>query len=92
MHACLCPLRRTGGLADTVFDVDKHPEDQANGYSFDGADEASLYGALDRALLHARERPDSWAKLSLRNMRQDVSWGRSAKSYVQVYESVADRS
>lgn len=79
-------------MADTVFDIEKFPEDQANGYTFDGADEPSLHGALDRALMHARERKDSWNKLSLRNMRQDVSWSRSAKSYVQIYETVADHS
>ena len=40
---------RTGGLADTVFDVDaKDPK--ANGFVFNGADDKSLSDALDRAL------------------------------------------
>ena len=49
-------VRRTGGLKDTVFDVD-HDYDRAlaagyetNGYSFDGADPAGLDYALNRAL------------------------------------------
>ncbi len=46
-------VRATGGLADTVFDVDADeppPEGQhPNGFTFTGADEASEDGALDRA-------------------------------------------
>lgn len=47
-------VRATGGLADTVFDVDSDaplPEGQhPNGFTFAGADEASEDSALDRAL------------------------------------------
>lgn len=44
-------VRRTGGLADTVHDVDdSNCPELANGFCFDGTDEASLNGALDRAL------------------------------------------
>ncbi len=44
-------VRSTGGLADTVFDVDSpQPDRPANGFSFPGADEGSLNSALDRAL------------------------------------------
>jgi starch synthase len=46
-------VRATGGLADTVFDVDSEappPEGQhPNGFTFTGADEASEDSALDRA-------------------------------------------
>jgi len=48
--------RRTGGLRDTVFDVDDDGRRAAeagvcpNGYSFEGTDEASLEYALDRAI------------------------------------------
>lgn len=47
-------VRKTGGLADTVFDVD-HDEDRAaaagmvtNGYSFESTDNAGLDYALNR--------------------------------------------
>ena len=47
-------VRRTGGLADTVFDVE-HDEDRAaalgmvtNGFSFDGSDAAGMDYALNR--------------------------------------------
>lgn len=46
-------MRATGGLADTVFDVDDAsppPEGQhPNGFTFAGADEDSEDGALNRA-------------------------------------------
>ncbi|KAH9305384.1 hypothetical protein KI387_009788, partial [Taxus chinensis] len=44
-------VRRTGGLADTVFDVDHlHTgANQGNGFVFEGIDEGSLNGALERA-------------------------------------------
>ena len=87
-------VRRTGGLADTVFDVDDPKGDaaQANGFVFDGADDNSLHSALDRALVMYKDKPTAWHELCLRNMSSDVSWGKSAKSYVDVYRSVASSS
>ena len=47
-------VRRTGGLADTVFDMDDDAERAAaagipqNGYSFEGTDAAALDYALNR--------------------------------------------
>ena len=46
-------VRRTGGLADTVKDVDAADAGATpNGFTFDGVDEASEDGALDRALTY----------------------------------------
>jgi starch synthase len=78
-------VRATGGLADTVTDVDAYPE-AGNGFSFGGTDEASLDGALDRALALYRDRPDAWAALVARNMGLDVGWGAAAGEYVGLYE------
>lgn len=53
-------VRRTGGLNDTVFDVDHDAERAAaaafptNGFSFDGTDAAGIDYALNR---HARPYP-----------------------------------
>ncbi|GLC45319.1 hypothetical protein PLESTB_000309300 [Pleodorina starrii] len=86
-------VRRTGGLADTVFDVEAAAAPPAgaarNGFVFDGSDEGSLYGALDRALALYDKQPGRWAALSQDNMRLDVSWAKSAGSYVDIYRSVA---
>ncbi|KAG1664077.1 hypothetical protein FOA52_011434 [Chlamydomonas sp. UWO 241] len=83
-------VRATGGLADTVFDVDNNsiaPE-RRNGFSFGGADDGALYGALDRAVAMYRDRPADWAQLATRNMLGDVSWGMSAKLYVAKYRTI----
>jgi glycogen synthase len=56
-------VRRTGGLADTVKDVDAADAGETpNGFTFDGVDEASEDGALDRALAYFR-RKDWWAEV-----------------------------
>ncbi len=52
-------VRKTGGLNDTVFDVDHDVERAAaagldvNGFNFDGADAAGMDYALNRWDLHA---------------------------------------
>jgi len=82
-------VRATGGLADTVFDVDSPPEGQTgNGFTFTGADEASEDAALDRALQLYRQDPKKWAALSRANMQLDVGWDKSAQEYISLYESM----
>ena len=54
-----------------------------------GSDEGSLFGALDRALSHFKDRNSSWQELSLCNMNTEVSWARSAADYVALYNSIA---
>ncbi len=65
-------VRRTGGLADTIFDVDNHKgstPDEANGFVFDGTDDNSLFSALDRSIEMFQSKPTAWHELSLRNMQ-----------------------
>ncbi|KIY95460.1 hypothetical protein MNEG_12503 [Monoraphidium neglectum] len=81
-------VRRTGGLADTVRDVEGAPEGEGSGYVFDGTDEASLYGALDRALKDFKADPAAWGRLSRRNLRADVSWAAPGAEYVGLYSSL----
>lgn len=83
-------VRKTGGLADTVRDVDDSSSGGAgNGFTFDGIDEGSLNGALDRAIRYCKERPEWWAKLSRTNMQVDCSWNRAADDYVALYMGMA---
>eukprot|EP00976_Prorocentrum_cordatum_P072360 1180685-Prorocentrum_minimum.AAC.1 len=82
-------VRRTGGLADTVFDVDgAENADKKNGFVFDGVDEASLDGALDRALDYYNSDPAFWAELMKKNMAIDNSWAKSAAAYVNMYRTM----
>lgn len=82
-------VRKTGGLADTVRDVDSHAPGEGNGYTFDGTDEGSLHSALDRALGHFKEARSSWTELSATNMNTELSWSRSSADYVALYNSIA---
>jgi len=86
-YGALPVVRRTGGLADTVFDMDK--VEDGNGFVFDGGDEGSLDSALDRAIAYYTEKPEWWAERSVKNMQADCSWRESAKQYVQLYNSIS---
>jgi starch synthase len=76
-------VRRTGGLADTVFDVDKNP--QGNGFAFTAPTAKALLRTLDRALKHFHDH-DDWVQLVTRAMTGDFSWEQSAHRYVEVYQ------
>jgi starch synthase len=84
-------VRRTGGLADTVFDVDDDAERAAlqgmavNGYSFDGADSAGMDYALNRALSSFHNEKELWSELVERNMSTDWSWASPAQDYLELY-------
>ncbi|MCI0586774.1 MAG: glycogen synthase GlgA [Planctomycetes bacterium] len=80
-------VRATGGLADTVRDVGQDPE-RGNGYAFGEFTAGALQGALDRALegFAARSR---FERIVARAMREDFSWTRSAKAYVDLYARAA---
>jgi starch synthase len=87
-------VRRTGGLADTVADVDDPQSGWplsrgAGGYVFDAPSEDAVRAALDRCLKRYKEQPEEWQGLCEHNMRCNFSWsGGSAGEYVQVYESL----
>ena len=92
-YGALPVVRRTGGLADTIKDVDDSavPEEQKNGFVFDGADEGALNGALDRAIKYYKERPTWWHEMSAKVADLDFSWDRSSEDYVALYRSIADQ-
>ncbi|XP_058223107.1 probable starch synthase 4, chloroplastic/amyloplastic [Rhododendron vialii] len=86
-------VRKTGGLADTVFDMDdqSHAE-MANGFVFEGIDEGSLNWALDRAFSHYREKLNEWNDVVRKIMEIDNSWNNTAGKYIDVYSSIRVRS
>jgi starch synthase len=79
--------RRTGGLADTITDVD---EPGGTGFLFNGYDPASLAHALERALSVYAERAE-WAELQRRGMETDFSWDRSAAQYDSLYREASQQ-
>ena len=85
-------VRRTGGLRDTVFDVDNDSARCAtagfppNGFVFDGTETSDMDYALDRAL-DAYYDVDRWTTLRLpeRAMKCDWSWLAPAEAYADLY-------
>ena len=83
-------VRRTGGLADTIFDVDNSGKefDETNGYTFDSPDAEGMYSALNRALHCWFEQPDKWRKLVVNGMNIDFSWNKSSDKYLEIYKKI----
>ncbi|MBS1714003.1 MAG: glycogen synthase [Armatimonadetes bacterium] len=71
-------VRRTGGLADTVFEGE-------NGFVFTDRDSGPFLDAVHRAV-RAYRSPD-WDRFVLRCMEGDYGWGKSAVEYVGLYEN-----
>lgn len=83
-------VRSTGGLADTVFDVDtsKRPEEERNGFVFDFPDTSGVNWVLDRALECYTQNPSKWQKVATRCLSKDFSWNKSADEYLKIYKKL----
>ncbi len=80
-------VRRTGGLADTVLDVDERPL-EGTGFVFDEPTPVALLDACVRAMAAFRDNDQSrWEGLVGRAMAMDFDWvtGSSARRYVAAY-------
>ena len=83
-------MRRVGGLADTIVDVDEETirSDAATGFAFQEADGRAMLDGIDRALA-AFAQPVLWRKIVRRAMTQDFSWEASARRYLSLYRDLA---
>jgi len=79
-------VRRTGGLADTITDYNKHTR-TGNGFVFDDYEGRALLDAIKRALLLWNSSKDCWQELMLRAMALSYSWEIPAKKYVRMYKA-----
>jgi ADP-glucose type glycogen/starch synthase len=89
-YGCVPVVRRTGGLADTVFDVAHDyelPEAQRNGFVFEGDDVEAAVGRAVDAYTQGR----GWWREELvpRLMRADHGWARSGREYLELYREAA---
>ncbi|MGM0577046.1 MAG: glycogen synthase [Myxococcota bacterium] len=85
MYAGAVPLvRRTGGLADTVRDV----EDGGWGFVFEAPTPEALSEAMGRAQGLWRD-GEPWAEVRARAMARPVGWREPARRYLDLYESLA---
>lgn len=85
-YGTIAIVRRTGGLADTVFDVET--ADRGNGFTFDDADLSGVNWGIDRALYWWKNRAKDWQDLVLWAMNHNFSWKKSATLYLEIYKSL----
>ncbi len=79
-------VRSTGGLADTVVDVDADPD--GIGFTFDDYTADSLVDAVQRGVRTFADR-ERWLGIICRAMRLDLSWNVSAQRYIELYRKAA---
>lgn len=86
-------VRLTGGLADTIFDVDNSgkPFEETNGYTFDFPSNEGIEGALKRAFDCWFHHPDKWHKLMINDMNIDYSWNKSSDLYLNIYKQLTTK-
>ena len=86
-------VRATGGLVDTITDVNEATLEKgsATGFAFDEYHPMALAEAINRALALYAD-PSAWQKLVQTGMRQDWSWNRSARDYIELYERMQARA
>jgi starch synthase len=75
-------VRATGGLQDTVIDVDASAD--GTGFKFEHYTADGLAWAVDRAI-GAFQDQARWKRIQRNGMKQDFSWDVSAREYVKVY-------
>lgn len=80
-------VRSTGGLKDTVFDIDTSEveEDKRNGYTFDYPDQGGIDWVLTRAFNLFTEHNQLYYSLALKNLKEDHSWNKAIEGYLELY-------
>lgn len=87
-YGTLPVARRTGGLADTISDLDQNPG-MGTGYLFDELTSDNIAKYVRKAVeLYKRNDFDSIRK---RAMDQDFSWKNSASKYIEVFEKLTKK-
>ena len=76
----------TGGLADTVVDLNDETTETATGFSFFADNVHDLNTTIWRALNVYWNKKDVWQQIMLNGMRQNWSWSKSAAQYIRFYE------
>ncbi|MBI5404242.1 MAG: glycogen synthase [Ignavibacteriae bacterium] len=82
-------VRKTGGLADTVKDIEEYP-DEGNGFTFSGFDSKQFYSAIERALTCFKDK-SLWMKIVKQGMKEDFSWNSSASKYIEIYQKALSK-
>ncbi|MDD5504959.1 MAG: glycogen/starch synthase [Candidatus Omnitrophica bacterium] len=80
-------VRKTGGLADTVYEYDPDTE-KGNGFVFADSTPGQLLEAVSRAVKVYNDR-QRWMRLIKKIADYDFSWSASAHEYIRIYKKAA---
>ncbi len=82
-YGCIPIAHAVGGLVDSIQDE----EEQRTGFLFS---DATVKGFLDKLIMALRryQKSKEWVIIQKRAMQQDFSWKKSARKYLEVYESI----
>ncbi|MDR7029292.1 glycogen synthase GlgA [Rhizobium rosettiformans] len=91
-YGCIPLVARTGGLADTIIDANEAAlaAGVATGVQFAPVTSDAFRRAIRRTLrLYSDQR--LWSQMQKQGMKSDVSWNRSAVSYVELYQRLVSK-
>lgn len=91
-YGCVPVVARTGGLADTIIDANEAAltAQAATGLQFSPGSAETLRAAIRRAVrLHTSDK--IWSQMQKQGMKCDVSWGRSAERYAELYQRLVSK-
>lgn len=80
-------VRETGGLKDTIHSFEESTG-EGNGFSFAAYNAQDMLYTIRRAEYYYYNKKDLWRTLVCRAMNEDNSWERSAKIYIDLYNSL----
>lgn len=83
-YGTLPVVSRVGGLVDTVKGYDGENEETATGFFIEPFNEKGLCQTLDK-VFKTFEDKKLWLRLIRNAMRQDLSWDKSARTYLELY-------
>lgn len=83
-------VRATGGLADTIQDVNAKST-RGNGFSFTEYDSKALYATVERTVGMFADNA-KWNSLVHRAMSADFSWANSGRRYADLYKQAITAS
>lgn len=91
-YGCVPVVARTGGLADTIIDANEAAltAQTATGIKFAPGSADALRSAIRRTVrLHTSVK--IWGQLQKQGMKCDVSWGKSAERYAELYQRLVSK-
>lgn len=91
-YGCVPIVARTGGLNDTIIDANEAAlaAGAATGIQFSPVSADGFRQGIRRAFRLYRD-TRLWAQIQRQGMKSDVSWGKSAERYADLYQSLISK-